>query len=389
MVGVTADVSGPDARLSGPGTLVLLTNLGVHAQHDLANAFRDLGWEVVWWGHEDEGYFNVFVGGIQPPALVLYADTAGPVFPSLVHCPHPTAVLHTDSYRYTEARARRSLLFDVAASCHPGSPYQVFARTHRRSLLLPHAVVGRDFDSLPETRDLEVGWVGSTRAPFYRRRRDLLPLLADKFVMNDWSRRYPSSLIPGIYARSKIVVNISRDDWPSDAGTRVFEAMAAGALLVTQVPTELTELGFVEGRHFVGYAGDAEVSSLVAEWLGRNGAREVIADAARTRVLSSFTYANRANTLADIAIREGRGLVSSRSLDESAAAGLVFEQYLQERRWAALRSQGLSLISLARLRAARILWAAMVARSRHRPYRAPMLSTSPAEHGSFGHQDDG
>ena len=101
-------VSGPDSRATDPGTLVLLSNLGVHAQHDLANAFRDLGWEVVWWGHEDEGYFNVFVRGIQPPALVLYADMAGPVFPSLVHCPHPTAVLHTDSYRYTEARARRS-----------------------------------------------------------------------------------------------------------------------------------------------------------------------------------------------------------------------------------------------------------------------------------------
>ena len=81
--------------------------------------------------------------------------------------------------------------------------------------------------------------------------------------------------------------------------------MAAGALLVTQVPTELTELGFVEGRHFVGYTNHAVVPSLVAEWLGRDGAREEIADAARMRVLSSFTYANRAETLADIAAREG------------------------------------------------------------------------------------
>ena len=54
---------------------------------------------------------------------------------------------------------------------------------------------------------------------------------------------------------------------------------------------------------------------------------------------------------------------------------LVFEQYLQERRWAALRSQGLSLIALARLRAARILWTAIIAKGRHRPYRSPMPST--------------
>ena len=374
-VRVTADVSGPNLRSPGPGTLVLLSNLAAHLQHDLANAFRDLGWEVVWWGHEDERHFNHFVGDIQPPALVLYADAAGPLFPSLVRCPHPTAVLHVDSHRWPEARARRSQLFDIAASCHPGLPFQLLARTHRKPLLLPHVVVGRDFESSHETRDLEVGWVGSTRAPFYQRRRHLLPVLASKFLMNDWRRRYSSNVIPSIYARSKIVVNISGDDCPWDANTRVFEAMAAGALLVTQVPTELTELGFVEGRHFVGYADDAEVPLVVAEWLGRDRARKEIAAAGRTRVLSKFTYANRAETLVDISVEEGRALVSSRSLDESAAAGLVFEQYLQERRWAALRSQGPSLIALARLGTPRIMWAAMVAKIRHRPYRAPMLTT--------------
>ena len=100
---MTAGVSRPNSWSPGPGTLVLLSNLAAHFQHDFANAFRDLGWEVVWWGHEDERYFNYFVGDFQPPALVLYADAAGPMFPSLIRCPHPTAVCtstHTDTRRH-------------------------------------------------------------------------------------------------------------------------------------------------------------------------------------------------------------------------------------------------------------------------------------------------
>jgi hypothetical protein len=351
-----------DSRGLTAGTVVLLANLGGHLQLDLANGFRELGWEVIWWGHEDERYFNSFVSGIRPPALVLSADAAGPIFPSLLRCPHPTAVLHSDSYRYTKARVRRSQLFDIAVSCHPGAPLQAFARYHPRALLLPHAVAEGDYATLPETRDLEVGWVGSSSAPIYQRRRDLLPTLADRFVMNDWKKRYPSNAIPGIYARSKVVVNISRDDQPSDASTRVFEAMAAGALLITQLPTELTELGFVEGEHFVGYPNDADVPGLVAHWLGCNGQRDEIARAARARVLSSFTYTHRARTLAHVAVNEGAALVAARRLGEATAAALVLEQYLQERRWSALLGRGWSLLTSARLRATRVLWAGLMAK---------------------------
>ena len=87
-----------------------------------------------------------------------------------------------------------------------------------------------DFESLPESRDFEVGWVGNTRGRSSSE-GESLPVLEDQFVMNDWHRRYSSDAIPGIYGRSKVVVNISGDDLPSDANHRVFEAMAAGALL--------------------------------------------------------------------------------------------------------------------------------------------------------------
>jgi spore maturation protein CgeB len=52
--------------------------------------------------------------------------------------------------------------------------------------------------------------------------------------MNEWWRLYTYEEMVKVYQRSKIVVNVGRDDYPQDANLRVFEAMAAGALLITQ-----------------------------------------------------------------------------------------------------------------------------------------------------------
>ena len=56
-----------------------------------------------------------------------------------------------------------------------------------------------------------------------------------------------------IYKQSKVVVNLSRDDYLQDANLRCFEVMASGALLITPKPTELSEIGFIEGTHYVTF----------------------------------------------------------------------------------------------------------------------------------------
>jgi hypothetical protein len=112
--------------------------------------------------------------------------------------------------------------------------------------------------------------------------------------MNDAGRHYTPEEMADIYCSSKIVVNVSRDDWPQDANMRCFEAMAAGALLITRMPSELTDLGFEEDVHFAGWRDPDEVSKIVESWLRNDARREEAARRARALVLNAHTYDARA-----------------------------------------------------------------------------------------------
>ena len=71
---------------------------------------------------------------------------------------------------------------------------------------------------------------------------------------------------------------------------RCYEAMAAGALLMTEMPTELTEWGFREGEHFIGWHSEEEIPELVDRHLRQGERRLDIANAGRERTLRGFTY---------------------------------------------------------------------------------------------------
>jgi hypothetical protein len=71
---------------------------------------------------------------------------------------------------------------------------------------------------------------------------------------------------------------------------RCYEAMGAGALLITQIPTELTEWGFREGEHFIGWRSESEIPSLVDKYLRDENERVTIANAGRELTMSAFTF---------------------------------------------------------------------------------------------------
>ncbi|HVH72646.1 MAG TPA: glycosyltransferase [Candidatus Dormibacteraeota bacterium] len=209
----------------------------------------------------------------------------------------PTACFHVDTYAYTRRRIAWSTLFDHVFVFHPAYDTEFGKAGHSGAHFLPHAVDGELFKGREWERNYEVGWVGQVRGPIYRRREMILPALSESFHMNDLARRYSLEEMAKVYRRSRVVVNIGRDDFPQDANLRTFEAMGAGALLITSLPSELTQIGFKEGVHFIGYHEADEIQPLVRKYLADDSARKHIADAARERVLREHTYDQRVESL--------------------------------------------------------------------------------------------
>jgi hypothetical protein len=146
-------------------------------------------------------------------------------------------------------------------------------------------------------RIFEVGWVGQTEGPVYRARGRIVKKLANSFRMNEVVRRHSAAELALIYRQSEIVVNVGRDDYRQDANVRTFEALAAGALLVTSLPSELSAIGFQDGAHFVGYGSETEIPGLVRAYLADEAARRRIAEAGRELVLREHTYDRRVDAL--------------------------------------------------------------------------------------------
>jgi hypothetical protein len=119
-------------------------------------------------------------------------------------------------------------------------------------------------------------------------------------LMETLRSRLPLHAAEGPYAqvftRSHIVLN---QTVRGDLNARVFEAMACGALLLTErTGNGLLDL-FADGEDLVTYPrGDVEAVVAAAErWLAADGARAAIAERGRARVLAAHLEHHRAETV--------------------------------------------------------------------------------------------
>ena len=242
----------------------------------------------------------------ERPDYIFHFETDFPLLPrGLASLDIPTAIFHSDAYAFPHRRVRWSMLFDHVFLLHPGFEEPYRNAGHPRPLSLAHAAERDLFDASEETRFYEVGWVGRMVGAPYQSRSRIVNALARHFRMNDWQRFVSPEEMALVYRRSKIVVNVGRDDYPQDANLRVFEAMAAGALLVTALPSELTRIGFQEGVHFVGYHKEEEIIERVRHFLIDEGARQCIAEAGREKVLRQHTYDCRVKTVLESLKQDG------------------------------------------------------------------------------------
>jgi hypothetical protein len=241
------------------------------------------------------------------PTLIVHPDPRTPILPrGISDVDVPTACFQIDTFRSMNARIAVSMLFDYVLLFLPGFESQFKKAGHPRPITFPHAVEADAFAELPGERIFEVGFIGWLDPPIYETRRRLLPLMAERFRMNEWWRHHSYQELAQVLLSSKIGVNIPRDDYPQIAGLRCFEVMAAGSLLITRAPSELSSLGFREGEHFVGYCQDAEIEDLVRYYLDDERERTRIADAARELVLREHTYDRRVERLLELASLDDR-----------------------------------------------------------------------------------
>ena len=283
----------------------------------------------------------------EQPSLILHPESATPYLPwGLGQVGIPTASFQIDTYNYTRRRIAWSMLFDHVFVFHPGYDAEFRRAGHPGAHFLPHAVDAGLFVGKELERTFEVGWVGQVQGPIYRRREMILPMLSESFRMNDFARRYSTEEMAKVYSQSRIVVNIGRDDFSRDANLRTFEAMGAGALLITSLPSELTQIGFEEGVHFIGYREVREIKPLVRKYLAEDLARQSIADAARAKVLREHTYDQRVKRLLE-QVEGGKKLLAPARAWSEERVRLAYLDYFAGN--GALRNAAMELRLIARL----------------------------------------
>jgi hypothetical protein len=234
----------------------------------------------------------------ERPSMILQPELEFPLLPrGLTDIHIPTVCLQIDTYAYTERRIRWSMLFDHPIVYHPGYQAQFEQAGHPGVTTFFHAACRELFDKPPVDRIFDVGSVGRTRNSVQSTRRRVMTALEGRFRLNEWEKWHSYEEMAEVYRHSKIVVNIARDDFPQDANMRAFEAMAAGCLLISRVPTELTAIGFEEDVHFVAYRREDEIVKLAESYLLDDAKRVRIADAGRLKVLMQHTYDCRAEQL--------------------------------------------------------------------------------------------
>jgi len=179
-------------------------------------------------------------------------------------------------------------------------------------------------------RDIDVGFVGKHGAPGTERHRVLTEVLG-RFRTNPQDRSYTPQEMGVIYSRSRIVFNKSIG---GDVNMRVFEAMAAGALLVTdRIGNGLDELA-EEGTHYIGYDTADEAVAQIRRYLEDEDGRARIARQGRELLLARHSYAARLREiLAAVAVAPPHGA--------PARGASARERRLWRAEWARLRGTSL------------------------------------------------
>lgn len=302
----------------------------VRERRGYADGFSSLGVEVICSG--DLFYLESLIGQLKKELVgIVNLESPESIIPiDLLSYPIPCATFEFDSFTRSRLRARACRLFDFQFVCHPGFDDLFKSLGCSWPVLLPWCCDDKLADSIPEkNKKYDLGWVGRSDARFYSHRRRILSLLKENYNLNNTSRYYNWEEMYEVYRKSRIAVNISRDDFPQDANMRCFEAMGAGAMLITQLPSELEKLGYEEGRHFIGFRKEKELLGKIHFFLSKPRTLEQISQEGRTLTLEEHTYKKRAEKILDLFLTHGKEAMKRNSFRTLNPGKGILNQILQ------------------------------------------------------------
>lgn len=165
-------------------------------------------------------------------------------------------------------------------------------------------------------RNLDVGFVGKL-GRIGSARRDVLERVLNTFATNDYGRPYAPNEMGATYSRSKIVFNKSIG---GDLNMRFFEALASGALLVTdRIENGLDKIG-EDGKHFIAYQGVEDAIEKIRYYLANDTEREAIASKGQELAFAHHTYGHRLNDILAVVERSSIRRAPVRSASRATEA---------------------------------------------------------------------
>jgi len=241
------------------------------------------------------GWQCIYLDALFDPALLgsddifFYIDPA-PAWPlGLESLPCLTVAYLIDVHLDLHSRLQMARFFDAVFIAQKDYVFAFNKMGHRQLHWLPLACDAEIHNANSKAHAYDVGFVGKLGARGTHR-HELLSSVLPKYRTNDYMKYYSPREMAAVYGQSKIVLNASIH---GDVNMRVFEAMAAGALLVTdRIGNGLSEL-FEEGTHYIGYSTIAEALGKIDYFLEKSAERDRIARAGQQAVLMHHTYGQR------------------------------------------------------------------------------------------------
>ncbi len=231
------------------------------------------------------------------PSLYLWVDSGPKEAPPDLHSLRiPKACYLIDTHLAPELRITIARQFDVVFLAQKAQVPMFQEAGIANVCWLPLACSPELHDVGPLERSYDVAYIGRIQADPHERRARILERVRSQFPNHRIGQQWPADMAR-TYAQSKIVVNAAVNH---DLNMRVFEAMAAGALLITDPADGLSDL-FQEGEHFVLYRDEVELCALIERYLNDPVARERIARQGQEFVLAQHTYDQRMEQLLELA----------------------------------------------------------------------------------------